>query len=147
MLRILKPCLFEREWSSSHSGSYSSCPSVSSVNHGTKTNIRNAFFSNGSGKVNTFGKPLAWAPRMVTSPGSGFGLSMGIYCFTDSRRVVSCLSAVARGYSRICWHGVTCSTTRNGLDCILIFLFLCNQVCGKLFTFLIKEKVEALTGS
>ena len=30
----------------------------------------------------TLGKPLAWAAMMVTSPGLGVGLSVGMYCFT-----------------------------------------------------------------
>lgn len=61
----------------------------------------------------TFGNPLACAPMIVTSPGCGFGLSSGMYCFTARESVSSCSLAVAAGYSRIYWLGRTCSTTRK----------------------------------
>jgi hypothetical protein len=45
----------------------------------------------------------------VTSPGCGLGLSKGIYCLMAKCNSSSCLKAVARAYSRICWQGRTCS--------------------------------------
>lgn len=67
----------------------------------------------------TFTKPLACDAMMVMSPGFGFGLSFGIYCFTASWSTSSCECAVARGYSRICWASTTCSLMSNMVDMVL----------------------------
>ncbi len=48
---------------------------------------------------------------MVTSPGCGFGLFLGMYCFTAKRSLSSWLLAVARAYSRMCWASTMCSLT------------------------------------
>lgn len=45
----------------------------------------------------------------MISPGFGSGLSLGMYCFTDSWRTCSCECAVARAYSLMCWPSTTCS--------------------------------------
>ena len=57
----------------------------------------------------TLGNPFACVPIIVTSPSLGFGLSNGTYCFIARCRTASCDSAVARAYSRICWHSRVCS--------------------------------------
>lgn len=56
---------------------------------------------------------------MVMSPGFGFGLSFGVYCFTASWSTSSCECAVARGYSRMCWASTTCSLMLKMVDIVL----------------------------
>lgn len=64
----------------------------------------------------TLTKPFAWDAMMVMSPGFGFGLSFGMYCFTASWSNSSCECAVARGYSLMCWPSATCSLMLNRVD-------------------------------
>lgn len=56
------------------------------------------------------------------SPGFGFGLSFGMYCFTDSLRTSSCECAVARAYSRMCWPSMTCSLMSNTVEVVMIYV-------------------------
>lgn len=76
----------------------------------------------------TFGKPLAWAPMMVTAPGRRFDLSNGMYCFTWRYSVSSWLSNKAPGYSRTYWPASLCSLTlKCKVDIVTIGFGLCEN--------------------
>lgn len=61
----------------------------------------------------TFGNPVPWAPIIVTSPGLGLGLLVGVYFLTASFKGASCVD-VDRGYSRMYWLSTTYSLTEKG---------------------------------
>jgi len=50
----------------------------------------------------SFGMPFAWVLTAVTSPGTGLGLSVGMYCFTARYNMSSWVSTVAWGKSLMC---------------------------------------------
>jgi hypothetical protein len=53
---------------------------------------------------------------MVISPSFGWRLSNGMYCLIARCKTSFCDLAVARTYSRMCWHSKTCSLTSKTED-------------------------------
>lgn len=80
--------------------------------------------SSHNGSYSSLTKPLACEARMVTSPGCGCGLFLGMYCLKHRWRISSCELAVARGYSRMCWASMVCSFMWNTEEEDIFFFFL-----------------------
>ena len=65
--------------------------------------------SSHNGSYVSLGIAFAVVAMIVTSPGAGIEFDKGVYCLTLRYSGAFCESAVAHGYSRMCWQGIVCS--------------------------------------